>query len=407
MTKTPEALIVLILFLVQFIDVLDFMVVMPLGPDFAANLGVSESNLGWLASSYTIAAAFSGILSSTFVDRFERKIVLIFALSGLTLANIFSANAWNIESMLISRFLAGAFGGPATSICFAIIADLFDDKKRGSVMGKVMSGFSLAAIFGVPMGLAMSTHFGWPSSFYMVSTLSIIAMILIIFYLPKITIHLSEVHKNKVTYLSLFNKSSYVLSFIVVAIGSIASFMIIPSISPFLQSNLDYPRSDIGNLYFIGGIGSFFALHIAGKLADKTSSTFIIWISNIFILFSLVTGMIFIIQSIPILTIFAPFMIGMAMRNVSSFTLYSKVPTLRDRAGFMSIISCFQHLASALGAILAALILVEVNDQLKNMEIVAIIASILFIMAPFILSIIEKKIAKRRAHEEINAYGEF
>lgn len=407
MKKTPEAIIVLILFLVQFIDVLDFMVVMPLGPDFAKNLGIAESNLGWLASSYTLAAALSGILTSTFIDRFERKIVLICALTGLAIANIFSANAWNIESMLTSRFLAGAFGGPATSLCFAIVADLFDDKKRGAVMGKVMSGFSLAAIFGVPMGLAMSTRFGWPSSFYMVSALTIIAIILIICYLPRITIHLSETHKNKVTYLSLFNKSSYVLSFIAVAIGSIASFMIIPSISPFLQSNLDYPRADIGNLYFIGGVASFFALHIAGKFTDKTSSTFIIWISNIFILFSLITGMIFTIQSIPVLIIFVPFMIGMAVRNVSSFTLYSKVSTLKDRAGFMSIISCSQHLASSLGAILAALILFEVNGQLKNMEIVAIIASILFIIVPFLLNIIENKVLKRRAHEEINSYGEF
>lgn len=407
MTKTPEALIVLILFLVQFIDVLDFMVVMPLGPDFAEGLGIAESNLGWLASSYTLAAALSGILTSTFIDRFERKIVLICALTGLSLANIFSANTWNIESMLISRFLAGAFGGPATSLCFAIIADLFDDKKRGSVMGKVMSGFSLAAIFGVPMGLAMSTRFGWASSFYMVSALTIIAIILIIRYLPKITTHLSEPHKNKVTYLSLFNKSSYLLSFISVAMGSIAAFMIIPSISPFLQSNLDYPRSDIGNLYFIGGVASFFALHIAGKFTDKTSSTFITWISNIFILFSLVAGMILITKSIPVLIIFVPFMIGMGVRNVSNFTLYSKVATLRDRAGFMSIISCSQHLASSLGAVLAALILAEVNGQLKNMEIVAIIASILFIIAPFILNVIEKKIAKARAHEEINSYGEF
>lgn len=407
MKNIPENLIILILFLVQFIDVLDFMVVMPLGPDFARELGIAESNLGWIASSYTLAAAFSGILSSTFIDRFERKTVLVFTLVGLVIANIFSAHAWNIESMLASRFLAGTFGGPATSICFAIIADLFDDKRRGSVMGKVMSGFSLAAIFGVPIGLEMATRFGWHSSFYMVAFLAIVAIILIICYLPRITVHLSAARKDKVTYLSLFNKSHYVLSFIAVAIGSMAAFMIIPSISPFIQSNLHYPRADISNIYFIGGVGSFFAMHIAGKFVDKTSSAFTTGISNIFILFTLIAGMVFAVQFIPVLAIFPPFMIGMAVRNVSNFTLYSKVASLNDRAGFMSVISCVQHIASSFGAVLTSLILVEANGELQHIGIVAIIASGLFLIAPFILHQIEKNIARRRAQEAIVAYGEF
>ena len=406
MKNIPEKLIILILFLVQFIDVLDFMVVMPLGPDFADQLGIAESNLGWIASSYTIAAAFAGILSSTFIDKFERKAVLIFTLFGLCLANVFSANAWNIESMLASRFLAGTFGGPATSLCFAIVADLFDDKKRGSVMGKVMSGFSLAAIFGVPIGLEMATRFGWKSSFYMVSALSFIAILLIIAYLPKITVHLSS-YRPKVTYLSLFNKSSYNLSFVAVAIGSMAAFMIIPYFSPFIQFNLEFPRNNMSQIYFIGGAGSFFAMHIAGKFVDKTSSSFSTMISNIFILFTLIFGLILAAKFIPVLALFPPFMVGMAIRNVSNFTLYSKVASSHDRAGFMSVISCVQHIASSLGAVLASFILVDTDGKLQNMEITAIIAGTLFLVAPFILNRIEKHIARKKMQDRIAAYSEF
>ena len=55
MKHISESMIIAILFLVQFIDVLDFMVVMPLGPDFSASFGVPASKLGWLASSYTLS----------------------------------------------------------------------------------------------------------------------------------------------------------------------------------------------------------------------------------------------------------------------------------------------------------------------------------------------------------------
>ena len=390
MKKSSEYIIILILFLVQFIDVLDFMVVMPLGPDFSASLNITESKLGWIASSYTIAAAFSGILSSTIIDRFERKRILIFTLAGLVTSNILSSNAWDFNSLLMSRFLAGTFGGPATSLCFAIVADLFNEDKRGSVMGKIMSGFSLAAIFGVPLGLEMSCKFGWYSSFYMVAFLGIVTIALIIIFMPKITGHLNSVKQNKVTYLSLFNKPIYLFSFISASIGSIASFMIIPYISPFIQLNLNYPREDVGLIYSIGGIGSFFAMRIAGNFIDKSTSSLTSMLSNIFILFSLIFCFIFYVSYIPIIIITAPFMIGMAIRNVSNYTLFSKIPNLNDRAGFMSIISCIQHVSASAGAILTSLIVVQENGQLKYMDIAALVAIILFLIAPFILIKIEK-----------------
>lgn len=393
MNHFSEKLVILILFLIQFIDVLDFMIVMPLGPDFTKDLGISSANLGWLASSYTIAAAISGILSSTIIDRFERKKVLIVALLGLTIANIFSSFAWNIHTMLASRFLAGIFGGPATSICFAVVSDLFAENRRGEVMGKVMSGFSLAAIFGVPIGLEISTHFGWHMSFYMVALLCIIAVILIVGFMPQINIHKSSAKEDKVTYLSLFGNSKYLLVFLATCFGSMAAFMIIPYISPFIQANMNFPRDDVGQIYFLGGLGSFFAMHLAGKFIDKTSSFLTTTLANIFILFTLVLGMIFKVDYIPILLLFSPFMIGMAVRNVSNYTLFSKVPSSNDRAGFMSIISCVQHIASSLGAVLTSMILVtENNGHLTNMGIVALIALILFLGAPLLLNKVEKKI---------------
>ena len=369
MKNISEPIIVFILFLVQFIDVLDFMVVMPLGPDLATNLNIAEHKLGWIAGSYTFAAAVTGILGSTFIDKFERRKVLIFTVFGLVIANLFSANAWNIESLITSRLIAGAFGGPATSICFAIIADLFEENRRGSIMGKVMSGFSLAAIFGVPIGLEMATKFGWYASFYLVASLGIITIILIKIFMPKVTIHLDSVKTHKVTYLSLFNKPKYLLTFIAACLGSMASFMIIPYISPFVQMNMNYPRADVWIIYSVGGIGSFFAMNIAGKFVDKTTSALTTMLANIFILFSLILCFIFMVPSIHVVILCAPFMIGMAIRNVSNYTLFSKIPSLNDRAGFMSIISCVQHLASSLGAIATSLIVIENNEKLQYMDI--------------------------------------
>ena len=51
-----ERKLLLLLGAVQFINVVDFMMVMPLGPDFACDLGIPLSNLGYIGGSYTAAA---------------------------------------------------------------------------------------------------------------------------------------------------------------------------------------------------------------------------------------------------------------------------------------------------------------------------------------------------------------
>ena len=59
--KSPsERQLVFLVGAVQFVNVLDFMMVMPLGPDFARALDIPVSRLGLVGGVYTAAAAVSG-----------------------------------------------------------------------------------------------------------------------------------------------------------------------------------------------------------------------------------------------------------------------------------------------------------------------------------------------------------
>ena len=51
--------VVILVTLIQFINIVDFMMVMPLGPDFARDLNIPMSDLGLIGGSYTFAAAAS------------------------------------------------------------------------------------------------------------------------------------------------------------------------------------------------------------------------------------------------------------------------------------------------------------------------------------------------------------
>ena len=81
-----ELLLLLTLAGIQFTHVVDFMIMMPLGPQLTALFLISDAQFGLLVSAYTLAAGVSGLLAAFFVDRFERKSLLLslYALFALT-----------------------------------------------------------------------------------------------------------------------------------------------------------------------------------------------------------------------------------------------------------------------------------------------------------------------------------
>ena len=114
----------LVLAAVHFVNLLDFMMVMPLGPDFAAALGIPMSHLGIVGGSYTAAATVVGIAGSLMLDRWERRSVLTWSVLGLGLSTMTGAMATGTWTLVAARMAAGSFGGIAATLCFSMVADL-------------------------------------------------------------------------------------------------------------------------------------------------------------------------------------------------------------------------------------------------------------------------------------------
>ena len=385
---------------VQFLDILDFMVVMPLGPDYARPLNIDITELGLTAAAYTISAAFSGFVSSIYIDKFERKRALLLAIAGVVLADIYAGFSLSYEHLLVARFFAGIFGGPCTALSFAIIIDLVPEERRGYVIGKVMSAFSFAASIGVPICLQISYVFGWRFAFFTVSFIGIFVILANLKYLPIVNAHLKlENNKKIVTYKNLFFNKLHLTGFSFSALGLFAAFMIIPYISAYLQYNSSVDRSLIGPLYFAGGVFSFFTVQFIGSFIDKYSSSKIILISNILLGVTLFFGFIYPVTSLVLIfIIYVFFMMGMSIRMVANSTLISKIPEKHERAGFMSLVSMFQHIFSALGSYATSIILIQDSptSPLSRMNIVALISFVIFMIIPSIMRSAENKLKIRR-----------
>lgn len=379
---------------VQFVNILDFMIVMPLGPDFAKALAIPVSKLGLIGGSYTAAAALSGLVSSQFLDRFDRRSALAVTMFGLVVGTACGGLATGLPTLMLARVLAGAFGGPATSLALSVVADVIPPLRRGRALGLVMAAFSVASVLGVPAGLELARWGGWRLPFFGVAALGVVVATSAIFFMPPLRLHLSRGRSQTHTSVATFLREPTVL----LSLGAtftvmMASFSVIPNLSTYIQHNLGYPRSRLGLLYLVGGSVSFIAMQVVGRFVDRLGSSFMGGLGTV--LFVALLFVVFVMQVpwFPVMGFFVVFMTSMAFRNVALNALTSRVPASHERARFMSLQSAVQHVASATGAISSALCLRELPDhRLQGMATVATISIALGLALPVLLGIVERRV---------------
>src|ERR1044071_7390158 len=84
-TPASEGIVLFVLAAVQFTSIVDFMIVMPLGPQLMRSLTIGPSEFGLIVSSYTFAAGAAGLVASAIVDRFSRRTTFLVLFSGFLL----------------------------------------------------------------------------------------------------------------------------------------------------------------------------------------------------------------------------------------------------------------------------------------------------------------------------------
>lgn len=401
--RTPsERLVVLLVGAIQFVNILDFMIVMPLGPDFARDLGIPTSHIGIIGGSYTAAAALAGIAGSVFLDRFDRRTALSVAMLGLVVGTALGGAATGLVSMIAARVVAGCFGGPATSLALAVIADTIPLARRGKALGAVMGAFAFASVIGVPFGLELSQRFGWRTTFLAVAALGLLLSFAALWLMPPMRAHLGRVGPSGQEQPHLINSLTG-LSLLNFALIMLGVFAVVPNLSAFVQHNLGFPRERLGMLYMVGGVASFVTMRITGALVDRVGAARLVFVGTGLFALALFFGFIHPVEWLPVLFVFTVFMLSGSVRMVPMQTLSTRVPRPEQRARFMSAQSSVQHFASALGAMgSAAFLVANPNGSLQGMDRVALLALGLACLVPFGAALLERRLNERDTSNAAN-----
>ncbi len=361
----------------QFTHIVDFMILMPLGPTLMAKFNISPQTFGALVSAYTISAGIASILAALVIDRFDRKHALIVAYFGFALGTLLCGLAPSEHLLLFARVLTGAFGGVVSSLIFSLIPEAIPISRRGGAMGTVMTSFSVASIAGVPLGLFLSIQLGWKAPFFMLTLLSVIMGIIAIFRLPSFPARPAQPGQGAIAnFAAILSVPIHWRAFAFTWLMMGSTFLVIPYLSPTLVSNGGVDNEHLFMIYLFGGLVTFFTMPFFGKLGDRKGLFRVyagITVAAVIpVLMVTHLGSWGLVVALPVCMLFMALVSG---RAAPGMALVSGVVEPRLRGGFMSLNTALQQLASGVSSYIAGMLLTKTADgQLLGFNLVGYVA---------------------------------
>ncbi|MHC2990732.1 sugar transporter [Pontibacter sp. HJ8] len=384
-----EGLLIFILAAIQFTHMMDFVIMMPLGPQLMRVFQISPREFGLLVSAYTFSAAIAGFVSALFIDRFDRKHALLALYLGFIIGTLGCALAPTFGLLLTARVVAGGFGGVLGALVLAIIGDAIPEYRRGAATGRVMAAFSVASIAGIPIGLYLASEMSWHAPFYLLVGLSLIILLGSVRFLPPMRGHLTNAvpgNPFQVLKAILVQRNLQWAMSLMLAL-TVAGFLVVPFISPYMVANVGFTERELSYIYLFGGLATVFTSQWAGRLADKYGKQLVFRAAA---LISLVP--ILLITNLPpvqhyvALLVSTVFFIFFGARFVPAMSLMTSSVEPKLRGSFMSISSSVQQLGAGIAALVSGFIVQEAADgKLVHFEWVGIMACVVTLVAVWVV----------------------
>lgn len=390
--------LLILLTMVYFTSAIDFMIMAPLGIYLLKDLGISTVQFGISVSAYAFSAAIAGIIGASFTDKYQRKQLLLFMYGGLILGTLACGLANNFILLVISRSIAGAFGGTTSALVLTIIGDAFNVKIRGRAMGVVMTAFSLSQVAGIPLGLFLANEFDWHMPFLAVTLFGIFTIILVIIGMKTMN-NQAKKYQNQSYFQNLFKillEPRHITAFLANALVTMSGYLMIPYFSSYIVKNMGVATEKLPLMYTFIGCSTLVIMPLTGRITDKIGALKMFILGTLFMLIMLFVFINLTHISFPVFIIIQMLMFSsFSMRNVPLNTMMTDVPLLENRGGFLSASASLQQLGGGLASVIGGLITHQQADgSLLGFERLTYIAMGIAVLATFSIIRVNKELNK-------------
>jgi predicted MFS family arabinose efflux permease len=161
---------------------------LPVGllPEIAADLDVTEAQVGLLLTSYAVVAALSTIPLTALTMRVPRHTLIAVTVAVFAVSQAAAAVAPTFLILMLSRLICALAHGVFWSVIAPIIMRLAPPGQGGRATAMVFVGNSLAIVLGVPAGTALGQWLGWRVAVGVFAVAGAVCVALLLAVLPKL-----------------------------------------------------------------------------------------------------------------------------------------------------------------------------------------------------------------------------
>ena len=147
-----------VLIATNFVDMIGFMIVLPLMPFYALHMQATPFQIGLITAAFSAAQILSAPLWGRVSDRYGRRPALLIGLLASAAAYVVFGMADAIWLLFASRLIQGA-GGGTTGVAQAYVADTVKARDRARALGWLSAATSAGVMLGPVIG-SFAAHFG-------------------------------------------------------------------------------------------------------------------------------------------------------------------------------------------------------------------------------------------------------
>lgn len=370
---------------VQFTNALEYMVFNPIFVFMATDFAVPVSFSGYVSGMYTLGAVLSGIIAFYWIDHFNKKRFLIINMALLGLLTLLTTCTSSFSLLLALRFCAGLVGGTTMGVGISILINNAPPNLRGKMLATVIASFSIVSIVGMPTILFLCTHYGWHVALWLISALCVLALPLIVSFIPKDQVSLDTFRAPPLDADTLLFASAN-------ALVQFSPMLVIPILAPLMIQQLGASQDLLPWLFFSGGVMGYVSTKITGALTSRFSALLLATASTLVFILSLLIPMLGYQHAALFISLF----LGASYsRLVSSSVVTMQFPNDRQRAGFSSLQTSIMYLLTTVAFFLSAFLLPAHGMTPQSVNTLLVVCAISAAGFPILVIVLQKKLAKR------------
>lgn len=240
-------------------------IMMGILPDVAADLGITIPRAGHLVSAYALGVCVGAPLLILARRRQLKHILLVLA-AIIGIGNFCAAFSGSYAMLLAARFVSGLPHGAYFGVG-SIVADRLADRGKSSQAVSIMvAGMTVANLFGVPLGTALSAQLSWRLPFLLVGVLGFIILYFIWRWVPHVEKLPDSGFRGQFRFL---RSPAPWLLLGATMLGNGGVFCWYSYVSPMLTEVSGFAPSSLTLLMILAGFGMVVGNLTGGRLADR------------------------------------------------------------------------------------------------------------------------------------------